>query len=419
METSRLALAICSADKTGLIDRASGIAIAACAFELPAPGAGNTIEIQLTPTGEFRARDGRPEKIPAWRIDSSIAAQVIARWQQRQTQTVVDYEHQTLKAEDNGQPAPAAGWITALSWREGQGLFATVELTDRAKQLVAAREYRYVSPVMTYDARTGAVRDVVMAAITNYPAIDGMQPLELRAAATFGLHEEEPMNKKLLAALCTLFAIADSAANDDLLIAAATAAKSKLDGYDGLAKACGLKADAAPADVLAALTAQLDQAAKLREALGIAADVAPATAITACTALKAKADSNTASGEPDPAKYVPVAVVKELQTQVAALTTKQRDGEVADLVEVALSDGRLLPAQKDWATRLGQSDVAQLRAYLDTAQPIAALRGTQTRGQPPATGDNAQGLTHEELAICTATGVTPDEFAKSKKSLAA
>ncbi|MGE1673772.1 phage protease [Pseudomonas aeruginosa] len=34
---------------------------------------------------------------------------------------------------ENGQPAPAAGFFRALEWREGQGLFAQVELTARAK----------------------------------------------------------------------------------------------------------------------------------------------------------------------------------------------------------------------------------------------------------------------------------------------
>jgi len=37
---------------------------------------------------------------------------------------VIDYHHQTLLAEKNGQPAPAAGWFDALEWREGDGLYA-------------------------------------------------------------------------------------------------------------------------------------------------------------------------------------------------------------------------------------------------------------------------------------------------------
>src|SRR5690606_17995947 len=99
----------------------SVFAIAACVFELQANAAG---EIQLLPAGAFRARDGRPEKIPHWFIDGDIAAAVIARAASRKTPLVIDYEHQTLLTEQNGQPAPAAGWFREMEWRDGAGLFA-------------------------------------------------------------------------------------------------------------------------------------------------------------------------------------------------------------------------------------------------------------------------------------------------------
>lgn len=394
----------------------AGVALAACAFALPTPGTDNIIEMQLTPAGEFRPSDGREMKVPAWRIDAAIAAKAIAATTARQTPPVVDYEHQTLRKEENGQPAPAAGWIKALTWHEGRGLFATVELTARAKQQIADGEYRYVSPVFAFHKRTGDVLDIRMAALTNTPAIDGMEPLALRAAASYGLtldDEEDPMNKKLLAALCAVFAIAESAANDDALIAAATAAKAKLDGYDGLVKALGVKADAKPEEVLAACSARIAELGQIRDALGIAGDVATDVAVTACAALKAKAD---ASGSPDPKKYVEVSVVESLKKDIAALSARHVETEVNDLVESGLADGRLLPAQKQWATDLGKKDVAALSAYLKTAEPIAALRGSQTGGRNPVdAGDNAHGLTADELAVCSATGLAPEDFAKAKK----
>ena len=165
---------------------ASGnIALAACAFSVTAPREGaSRIEIQLTPAGTFKPSDGREMKVPAWRIDRAIADKVIARFNARKTPPVVDYEHQTLHKETNGQPAPAAAWMRALEWREGSGLWATVELTERAAELIRAGEYRFVSPVFAYDAATGEVLAVHMAAFTNAPAIDGMEPLAVQAAAT-------------------------------------------------------------------------------------------------------------------------------------------------------------------------------------------------------------------------------------------
>lgn len=360
----------------------AAIALAACAFALPQPAEGDSIQVQLIPAGNFRPDDGRELKVDHWHIDHAVASRLIDRFAARKNPRVLDYEHQTLNKETNGQPAPAAGWITALTWRDGAGLFGTVQLTARAKAAIAAGEYRYISPVFSYDASTGDVLDLQMAALTNNPAIDGMQPLELRAAATFGITtEESPMNKLLLA-LCTALALDAGTTTEDQAIAALTA---------------HFKAD---------------PLAGVRKSLGVAEDAKPEAIVAACTAIKAKAD---AAADADPAKFVPVAQFETVKTELAALTAKQRDGEVSVLVETGLADGRLLPAQKDWATSLGKKDIAALTAYLASAQPIAALTGSQTGGRAPEKTDaNPHALTAAELAVCSATGITPEAFAKSK-----
>ena len=109
------------------------IALAACAFAL-VPGADTTIEMQLMPAGDFRPSDGRTIPVAHWHIDQAVASKVIGRFAARKNPAVVDYEHQTLHKETNGQPAPAAAWIKGLVWHEGRGLFGTVELTARARQ---------------------------------------------------------------------------------------------------------------------------------------------------------------------------------------------------------------------------------------------------------------------------------------------
>jgi len=104
--------------------------------------------VRLLPAGEFRSADGsgRPTDAPAWRIDAAQAAILIARDTARSSRRVVDYEHQTLLAAKNGNPAPAAGWIGALEWREGDGLYAQIEWTEKAAAMIAAGEYRGSSP---------------------------------------------------------------------------------------------------------------------------------------------------------------------------------------------------------------------------------------------------------------------------------
>jgi len=352
-----------------------GIALAPCSFQLPEPNAGNTIDIQFTPAGPFRPADGRPLEVPAWVIDQAIAARVIARVNERRTPPVIDYEHQTLHKEENGQPAPAAGWLRRLEWREGQGLFGTVELTLRARQLIADREYRYFSPVFSYDRRSGAVLDIKMGALTNSPAIDGMRPLELRAAATF-IPSHEEMSVKLLSAVIA---------------------------------ALGLNTDADEDAAIAALTSASRFAGEVRHALDLDAAASDATVTAACSRFKQRAEQ----AKPDPAEFVPLAVFQETQAELAALSATLRAREADTLVQQGLADGRLLPGQEAWARELGNSNPAALTAYLKSTRPIAALTGTQTQGKPPAAG-SATELSAEELAVCTHMGIAPEAFAKAK-----
>ena len=359
------------------------VAVAACAFSAlvaDAQDAGNgRVLMQVTPAQDFLPSDGRAMDVPAWRINAAIATRVIAEHNPAQP-PVIDYEHQTLHKEANGQPAPAAGWIHGLRWLDGKGLYAEVELTQRARELVAAGEYRYFSPVFEYAKGTGDVVRVLMGALTNHPAIAGMDAINLMAAATarFGANPHPNPPETTVTLLEKLLAAIGLPANtpEDAAIAACTSIKSQ--------------ADAA------------------RAALKLDGTATAETVTAACTAA--------ANATPDPAKYVPVSVVEELKTSVAALTAKVAERQVEDLIAPALKDGRLLPAQEAWARDLGETNVAALTAYLKTAQPIAALSGTQTGGKPPA-GDpdkDAHGLTKDELAVAAACGLTPEAYAKGK-----
>jgi phage I-like protein len=70
-----------------------------------------------------------------------------------------------------------------MRWLEftPKGIFADVEWTDKAAASIAAKEYRYISAVFSYDTK-GYVRKIFHAALTNYPALDGMD--EVLAAAS-------------------------------------------------------------------------------------------------------------------------------------------------------------------------------------------------------------------------------------------
>lgn len=360
----------------------AAVAIAACAFDAAAtPDGSGRVLLQITPAQDFLPSDGRAIDVPAWRINGEIAQRVIAATAADVQPPVIDYEHQTLHKEKNGQPAPAAGWMHGLRWIEGRGLFAEAELTARARDQVAAGEYRYFSPVFEYHPVTGEVQRILMGALTNHPAIHGMDAVNLLAAATarFTTPPQSPETTVTL--------------------------------LEKLLAAIGLPADTPEDAAVAACTAIKAQADAARNALQLDASATPESVTAACTSLRTAAAAKT----PDPAQFVPVAVVQEMQTNIAALTAKQLQRDIDDLVQPALQDGRLLPAQEPWARDLGQTNLAALTAYLQTAQPIAALTATQTRGQPPASAaPAAHGLTADEVAVAAACGLTPEQFAAAK-----
>jgi phage I-like protein len=156
------------------------IAIAALSFELSTD---SSKPLQLTPSGAFRAgwSPGRSRLVHQRRCrrQSNQLASTAAN------SLVIDYEHQTLNAEVNGQPAPAAGWFKNMEWREGVGLFAiNVEWTEKAKAFIAAKEYKYISPVFSYSKTTGEVIKMLHVALTNTPALDGMQAVALKNLET-------------------------------------------------------------------------------------------------------------------------------------------------------------------------------------------------------------------------------------------
>ena len=303
----------------------------------PAPG-----RIQLFPMGEFSARDGRPGtlkgvNVKAWTITPIIAAAVIARWQARETPLVVDYEHQTMNAVENGQPAPAAGWIESLEV-EPDGLYATVKWTEAARAFIKADEYRYISPVFTFDPKTGAVLELKSAALTNYPALDGLDAVAART------EDESPMKKETLEALRHFFGLAADA--DEAAVVAALKAQGDGRTLTAMLTAAQEKNAALAAKVtelegsgtLAALTAEIDAA------------LADGRLPKACEGwAKTTAKTNPEAIKSYIASAVPVAALKGTQTggtspsgaPVAALT----DEELYACNQLGLSNADFIAAK--------------------------------------------------------------------------
>ncbi|MCC0090647.1 hypothetical protein LEO75_17260 [Aeromonas veronii] len=356
---------------------------------------------QLLPVGPFKARDGRPFDVASghWQLDGQIAAALIARAKALGQDILIDYDHQTLKTDQNGQPAPAAGWYNSdeIEWREGQGLFIKPRWTERAAALVAAKEYRFLSAVFPYDAQ-GRPLELRMTAITNDPGVVGMQALAALSALPASSHmstqpgqlaapshvaqQEKSMNEHLIALLGKLGI--QPSADGQFTAEQGTAALAALDTLQAIAKK-------AP-ELEAALTAER----------------------TSLAALKATVATGQ-GGQIDLAKYVPVETYNALVTEVATLSAKVETTDAATLIKDARTQGKVVAAEEEYLTAYAaQKGVAALKALLEPRPAIAALAASQTTQVTlPDRAGNAV-LSADDKYAADQLGISYEEFAKAK-----
>lgn len=148
-------------------------------------------EIQLVPWDWVRSTNGD------FLVDQEAAEAVLREFQRHGTDLVIDYEHQSLGgryAAPNGL-APAAGWITAIEIRPGDGIWGRVRWTPAAARRVLRREYRFLSPVVIVRKADRKVMALDSVALTNRPAIAGMRPvINRRDEQSYAQHAEvEPV----------------------------------------------------------------------------------------------------------------------------------------------------------------------------------------------------------------------------------
>ena len=169
----------------------------------------------------------------------------------------------------------------------------------------------------------------------------------------------------------------------------------------------GLAATATEDEAIAAVnalkTGHQAHVSALNTALGLKPEDGAATATTAIATLKAQAKGSDAST---------TSAMLALQTQVATLTAANNARELQVLVDQALAQGKLLPAQKDWAMNKG---LAFVQDYLKDAPAVAAALAHKQSGDQQADldKDKAKKPGEAELAMCAALGLTPEQFVKA------
>jgi phage I-like protein len=315
---------------------------------------------QILPPGTFTGRDGRgPYRI----LDSTAIVAAFARWS---CDLCVDYEHQSLEAAQKAGPIPAAGWIKELEARS-DGVWARITWTETAAACLQAKEYRYLSPVFTYDPKTGDVLALTGAGLTNTPN------LHLRAAAS----RQGGLMNELLERLCALLNLPATTSPDGVL--------------DRLKP------------VLAEHSAATAASIQLAKAVGLAEGSSLATV--------AQAVQSRLSSPPDPAQFVPKAVYDQTAHSLAQLQDQMKTGEVRALVTAAMSAGKVPPALEAWATEYAKRDTDGFRKYLETAPMLASA--SHATGASPERGTGLAELTPDQEAVRVACGLDRDAFLKT------
>ena len=120
--------------------------------------------IQLLPDDDLiKGRDGR-----FWRNHNP---QIVVQYFQSTKQPLpIDYEHATQFKGEKGEMVPAAGWLKELEVR-GHGVWGKVEWTERARKMIEAKEYRFISPAFMHN-KDGQVTRIIGAALTNRPNLE-------------------------------------------------------------------------------------------------------------------------------------------------------------------------------------------------------------------------------------------------------
>lgn len=327
--------------------------------------------IQLFPFGWFEAQDGRGGR---WYVGDENGYALADDINNTAIDLMIDYEHQTLYIAENGKGNPAAGWITKAEYISGEGLFADVKWTPQATQEIKDGVYRYLSPLFLTDG-SGMVIKVLNAALTNRPALHNLQEVVAMSSqfAKFLTPEEE--NPKMKELLIKLFALSANATDEQITekLTALSAAKGD--------------SPVALSDVYTELAKEKSQV----------------------VALSAKVN------HPDPAKFVALSDLQAVQTELNGLKQQINDKERDALIQTALSDGRLLPAQKAWAEKLGKQNLVALSDFLKTVTPNPVLNGTQSGGANLNGENQVVALSDAEVAAAKSLGLSAEEFTAQYK----
>lgn len=154
-------------------------------------------------------------------------------------------------------------------------------------------------------------------------------------------------------------------------------------------------------------------------ALGLAADATEEQGVTAINSLKSEKDiALNRAATPDLTKFIPIethTVALNRATTAEAQLKEIDDKKVDGLVQAAIDEGKIAPANKDMFVGMCRAEggVEQFEAFVKSAPSIA----TNSQVKKPKVEGGSQ-LDKDELAMCRKMNLTEEEFLASKNSIA-
>ncbi len=286
-----------------------------CAAD-PASLEGVPQEVKILPLGRVQSMKGTFE------VDDESCRTIMAQFKGRHLDLVIDYEHQTLKDVQ----APAGGWIKDI-YKGDDALVAKVEWTPKAQEYLKNREYRYLSPVVTVRRKDRKAIGLHSVALTNTPAIDGMFAIVNSAGFPAG-EIDDPQggeDMEFLKALAAMLGLPETATEEDVKNAVDALMKkgTEVVANSTILSMLGLENDAKTEDV----TGKIQQ---MKNGGDVAAELAA------------------------------------LKQQIA-----KKDADEA--VTLALKEGKISAAQKEWASQYALKDPEGFSGFLEKASPVVPM----------------------------------------------
>jgi phage I-like protein len=273
----------------------------------------------------------------------------------------IDENHATDLAAPKGGAAPAFGWMKNLCADASGAICADVEWTERGREALAKKEYRFISPVFLFNEKS-EINCILRAALTNSPNL-------LLPALNSEQSSYEGPEKNII--------------------------KESFMDLKALCAALGLPETATEAEALAA--------------------------VKSLNASKAAASAQTDTSRVDLTAYAPRADLNAMETralaaekQLAELNAAQLKKNAEAAVDEAIKNRKIAPASRAEYLALCSTQ-AGLESFKKIAAASPAIISAETQAPesaPPAAGSGTA-LNAEDVSVRKALGYSEEEIKKS------